>query len=197
MRALRFKMDWQKAIEAVQFLATIHPGITPYYIAKVFYYADKEHLSDWGRSICGDLYVAMENGPVPSNIYSLVKRDPFLEDDIIADFDRIIKREDRHIYAIIPHKQKVLSGSDMDYLASAEGKYSRMHFLTLRDLVHRERAWREAWESRVGLMNPIDMTAMIDDEIPDRELVLQEIADKAACSDASSNSVARGDGMVS
>lgn len=111
MTALQFKMNWAKAVEAIHFVASIHPGITPYYIAKLFYFADKAHLADWGRSICGDDYVAMEHGPVPSGVYDLVKRDEFLEDDIIAEFDRRIRSENRSLYSRVEFNEVSLSRS--------------------------------------------------------------------------------------
>jgi uncharacterized phage-associated protein len=178
-------MNWAKAVEAVHYLTSIHRGITPYYIAKIFFYADKEHMADWGRSICGDFYVAMENGPVPSNIYNLVKREPFIDDDIIADFDSRIEKEDRRLSPKIEFNQIALSHSDIEYLAKAEAIYGHMSFGALRDLVHKERAWKEAWEGRLSAAPRIDMDAMIDDQIENREQLLEEIALKSLYATAS------------
>jgi uncharacterized phage-associated protein len=177
---LRFKMNWGKAVEGVHYLASIHRGITPYYIAKIFFYADKEHLADWGRSICGDFYVAMENGPVPSNIYNLVKREPFIDDDIIADFDTRITKEDRALVARRDFNQVALSKSDIEYLGKAEQIYGHMSFGMLRDLVHRERAWREAWDNRISAAPRMELEAMLDDNVANRDQLLQEIALKSA-----------------
>src|SRR5581483_12256966 len=141
-------------------LCSIHRDITPYYIAKIFFYADKEHLTDWGRSICGDFYVAMENGPVPSNIYSLVKREPFIDDDIIADFDARIEKDDRRLKPRVEFNQVSLSKSDVEYLKKSEAIYGHMTFGALRDLVHKERAWREAWESRVSAAPRMNIESM-------------------------------------
>ena len=38
---------------------------------KILYFADNAHLSQWGRSITGDMYIAMNYGAVPSRIYDL------------------------------------------------------------------------------------------------------------------------------
>ncbi len=178
--SIGFKMNWRKAVEGVHFLASVHPGITPYYIAKIFFYADKEHLADWGRSICGDFYVAMENGPVPSNTYNLVKREPFIDDDVIAEFDSRIRKDDRNLFSKIEFKQELLSQSDMTYLQKAEATYGKMSFGALRNLVHRERAWREAWEGRISAAPRVDMKNLIDDDVENREQLLAEIAQKAA-----------------
>ena len=39
----------------------------------VLYFADKLHMERYGRSICGDTYIAMKFGPVPSGTYDLIK----------------------------------------------------------------------------------------------------------------------------
>lgn len=43
-------------------------------VFKVMYFADRKHIAEYGRTILGDTYVAMKNGPVPSKIYDCVKK---------------------------------------------------------------------------------------------------------------------------
>ena len=42
-------------------------------IFKIIYFADRQHLADWGSPITGDTYIAMEAGPVPSRLYDMLK----------------------------------------------------------------------------------------------------------------------------
>lgn len=65
--------DVGKAIEAILFVATNLANPTFHSVSKVFYFADKKHLERYGRLICGDSYVAMKHGPVPSQTYDLMK----------------------------------------------------------------------------------------------------------------------------
>jgi len=65
--------DREKAIEATLFMAKLLPNPTKHSISKMFYLADKLHLQEYGRLICGDRYIAMEYGPVPSAIYDMMK----------------------------------------------------------------------------------------------------------------------------
>jgi len=44
-----------------------------YKLLKVIYFADRKHLARHHRSISGDHYVAMNNGPVPSKTYDMLK----------------------------------------------------------------------------------------------------------------------------
>jgi len=57
----------------VLYLAARLPRPGLHNIAKVFYFADKRHLREYGRLICGDSYVAMKYGPAPSAIYGMLK----------------------------------------------------------------------------------------------------------------------------
>ncbi len=40
---------------------------------KLLYLADREYITDWCNSITTDSYVSMDNGPVTSKIYDLIK----------------------------------------------------------------------------------------------------------------------------
>lgn len=45
-------------------------------LIKLLYLADRESLLRWGRPITTDRYVAMDHGPVVSQIYELIRREP-------------------------------------------------------------------------------------------------------------------------
>src|SRR6202042_2841503 len=47
--------------------------ISKHHLSKILYFADKAHLAKWGRTLTGDRYIAMKNGPVPSRIYDFIK----------------------------------------------------------------------------------------------------------------------------
>lgn len=42
-------------------------------IFKILYFADRQHLATYGRTVSNDKYIAMKNGPVPSLVYDLAK----------------------------------------------------------------------------------------------------------------------------
>ena len=45
-------------------------------LLKACYFADKEHLNEWGRPIFVATYRAMKFGPVPLEIYEMLKGEP-------------------------------------------------------------------------------------------------------------------------
>ena len=71
--SMRFRFNSEKAVDVICFIASNAPVNDIYHICKVLYFADKLHMERYGRSICGDTYIAMKFGPVPSGTYDLIK----------------------------------------------------------------------------------------------------------------------------
>jgi hypothetical protein len=72
-----FRFDAIKGLEALLYISSrLEEDF--YRVLKVPYFADKHHLENYGRLICGDHYIAMRSGVVPSGLYDFVKdvRDP-------------------------------------------------------------------------------------------------------------------------
>jgi uncharacterized phage-associated protein len=73
----RFKFEEDKALSALlyisrallagRFKSDLHK------IFKIMYFADMKHMVRYGRSITKDFYIAMADGPVPSQIYDIAK----------------------------------------------------------------------------------------------------------------------------
>ncbi len=68
------RFDEQKVTEAAAFLLELRGGRMHYIkLLKLLYLADRKAFAQWGIPISNDNYVAMDNGPVPSQTYNLVK----------------------------------------------------------------------------------------------------------------------------
>ena len=66
-----------KATQAAARLLTLRGGIMSYVkLIKLLYLADREALIRWGRPITTDRYVSLDNGPVVSRIYDLIRDEP-------------------------------------------------------------------------------------------------------------------------
>lgn len=165
---LRFKFDYKKCVEAIQFLALNRPGITQYYVGKVMFFADKEHILDWGRPICGDRYVAMEHGPVPSMAYDIIKSDAGEPDEVEDYFRAKIRTEPegnkRHLYSAEDNPCfRCLSESDKEYLEESLSRYGSLSFTAIKRLSHEDPAYAEAW-SQPGLNNEMDIARWLTSE---------------------------------
>lgn len=177
----RFPFRWEKAVEAIDFLAQLQPGITQYYIGKVMFFADKEHLLDYGRPITGDRYVAMVHGPVPSAVRDLLKFDSGFPDEYLEALDRRLRVEHKENKQMFFSKDagafEYLSGSDLDYLREARQRYGRMSFGELKELSHRDRAYSDAWE-KDGNNNEMNIELWFDD-FDEPELVKAQLRENA------------------
>ena len=71
--AIRFQFSAQKALTAVQWMLQKREKLDLHTIAKAAYFADKAHLNQYGRPIFGATYKAMKYGPVPLEIYEMLK----------------------------------------------------------------------------------------------------------------------------
>lgn len=67
-----FKID--KAINSLLYALQELGGKSDMHkLCKILYFADQRHLSQYGRSITGDIYIAMKFGPVPSCVNDILK----------------------------------------------------------------------------------------------------------------------------
>lgn len=88
-------------------------------LCKVLYFAGQKHLSQYGRSITGDSYIAMQYGPVPSCVDDILKAlrgDSFFSSsDEIISLKRYMIFENRFII-------RGLKNPDMDELSATDVK---------------------------------------------------------------------------
>lgn len=123
-------------------------------LSKICYFADREHLSRYGRLIMNDDYVAMKHGPVPSHTYNLMKKDRFSGSDVLTED---AYRIDGH--NVVPLRAADLdefSGSELKCLDSAIERYGAMSFGQLTRVSH-DAAWDKADENdQMALADIID-----------------------------------------
>jgi len=146
-----FDFNAKKAIESVLYIIENGTQPTFHHVSKVLYFADKKHLERYGRFICGDSYIAMKNGPVPSGVYDLLKivrgdlspifypPQEFIDGihqaiDILGRYSIIIRRKP---------DTDMFSDSDIECLNNSIKKYGNLSFSQLTELSH-DNAWKSA-----------------------------------------------------
>lgn len=149
----------EKALEAILFVAERLRQPTMHSIAKMLYLADKKHLQQYGRLICGDRYIAMEYGPVPSAIYNMMKV-PAGRCQIDPDADEIIVESFAiaHGRNVIPKRQAdaaLLAESEIACIEDTIQEHGAKSFGQLTDLTH-----DDAWDS-TDENQPIALAAII------------------------------------
>ena len=147
---LKFKFDKEKAISAILHItkellgdvSKIKPDL--HKVFKILYFADQEHLVLYGRPIVGDYYVAMEHGPVPSNIYDMVKfvrGDSFFCD--IEGLDKYFEVKGSYIYPKQSPDMDAFSESDVECINKSILQNKDLSFDTLKAKSH-DGAYRRA-----------------------------------------------------
>ncbi len=158
----------EKALEAIVFIARRLSLPTMHSVSKMFYLADKAHLQAWGRVICGDHYIAMEYGPVPSVVYNMMKVsagkyefDPDIDGLIneafsIKDGRTIVPKRDEDV--------RFLAESEIECITETIKQYGHKTFGQLVDITHDD-AWNATGENQPIALSAIIKTLSNADEV--------------------------------
>ena len=152
--------DRQKAIEAVLYILNVTQGLDYYKVFKVLYFAEREHLKEWGTRILADDFVAMKYSPVPTNLYNAAKQDQYDDESSTFSslFDSVIGLYNADGSNFLYSKREAdldyLAPSDIECLDRAIKEYSKRSFSELLNLSH-DSAWEEA--PHLGTLKPEEM----------------------------------------
>ncbi len=141
-----------KTTQAAGLLISLHGGnITRLRLLKLLYIADRECLAETLRPITWDSAVAMDNGPVLSNTYDLIKGTGPSGGDW-----------DRHIRALGSRCMTLVSDADVDRLSRHEmnklrdvaKRFDELDDYELADYTHDFQEWIQNKPDK-GTCNPI------------------------------------------
>lgn len=164
-------LDVDKATEAILYISQETSDL--FHIVKVLYYADKLHLEKYGRLITGDSYIAMEDGPVPSGAYDLIKYvrgDPYQYEKKIIDAhpERSFRVNKNEVIPIRNPDEDCFSDSDIECLDEAIKKYADMDGGLLWREVHKEKSYK-----KTGRNKTIQLVDIINLDIPNGNEILE------------------------
>jgi uncharacterized phage-associated protein len=143
-RRVTFDFDALKFVNASAYLVERCPEVTKMKLAKLLYFADKEHLLSYGRPVTGDRYIRMEFGPVPSSGYNLMKHDDRASVEDQALFDRHLNVDGNDVILKAQANLRHLSETDREVLDAVVSKYANLTPAQLSKISHREPAWHNA-----------------------------------------------------
>lgn len=158
--AMEFVIDKEKAVEALVYIASSFAGVGRFHAAKILYFAERNHLRAYGRPIVGDRYIAMENGPVPSFAYNVLKGTVHPKDQPIAE-GALEPLADKHYPTYAAARQPDMdffSASDIECLDAAIDYCRRRTFGAISDETHTHAAWAHA-----DLNAPMDYAEFLED----------------------------------
>jgi uncharacterized phage-associated protein len=148
-----FEFNLDKGIEAILYIAQKVDDPTFHRISKIMYFADRKHLEKYGRFICGDSYVAMKHGPVPSEIYDILKA--VRADTVLSLKPYEAAKKVQSAFSVQePYEVKHLRESNLDFFSESDleclnysiENYRNLSFDELTELSH-DQAWEAANEN--------------------------------------------------
>lgn len=113
---------------------------------KILYFAERKHLAQYGRAISGDKFIAMKDGPVPSNVYDVLR---VLRGDSIfhssIDFTKYFAVKSGHYIFLLDDNldMDIFSESEIECLMDSIEENKNLSFGILRDKSH-DFAWESA-----------------------------------------------------
>ncbi len=172
---IKFCFAPKKCLQAVQWmLVTANESLDFHTILKTAYFADKRRLNEHRRPIFGDAYRAMNYGPVPVEIYEMLKCEPYYLPELELDEYpwerkgyRVSLTDSGRLDEILNPTD--LSKNDMNILAEEFERSRGMSFNQRTAETHRM-DWVKGFRR---LDNRMAYEDMIADDHPDREEVLQ------------------------
>lgn len=146
------RFDRERALELILYVANRLRYPTFHSVSKVLYFADREHLSRYGSLLSGDSYAAMRHGPVPSEIYNLLKaaagrQEPLIPAQFYELVSQALRVEGKH--RVRPLRQAnpdLLSESQRECLDASIKTNGRLSFERLTAKSH-DAAWKSADEN--------------------------------------------------
>lgn len=143
-----------------------------YKVLKVIYFADKEHLFNYGRFIFGDNYVALQHGPVPSKAYNMVKNVKLEHalTDCGTDGALFTVKDDDTVVPLVQPDLSCFSKSDLECLDKAIEECRPLNFGQLKSRSH-DAAYNAADENdfisieSIASMAPADKAGALLDYI--------------------------------
>lgn len=154
--------------------------MTPLFVSKVLFFAEKWHFNRYGRPILADTYIAMPKGPVPSTVKNFIDHnwdwvDKPEDFDNAVTFDRS-KGWPRLMSGKRKVNKDVLSATDIECITEAIDFCKDKSSDELSQITHREKAWLKA-----GVNSAMDYELFIDDDNPNKAAILAMAKEVAVC----------------
>jgi uncharacterized phage-associated protein len=172
------KFNSEKTIEAAAVIARYEgKRISRLRLLKLLYIADRLAIKRRGRPLLGSKSVAMDHGPLHSDIYDMIKGEHPSSPRWSRFFTTIGKRDLR---LTREPENLSLSRSEIDLLNQTAEQYSELNDWQLSELTHEFPEWNAAYSG--GTSRPIELEDIIKavDRGDDLESIVQDLADDEA-----------------
>ena len=160
---ISFTVNQEKVLEAIVYIASKKPGIDIYHTVKTMFYADKLHLNRYARPVLGDIYIKMENGPVPSFVRDVITFSSFLPEGFRQKAEQAFSTSGKIKKITVKRSPelKEFSETDIECLNEALDLCKDKTFEELKELTHKETAWIKA-----SMSGALDYSLLVDVDNP-------------------------------
>jgi uncharacterized phage-associated protein len=138
--------NFKTCVQAIHYLLSLLGIADKLKIVKLLFLADKFHLIGYGRTITGDSFVAMKNGPVGSMVLDVLNKniESLCQDEIkyCEDYLEQISQYNYHNKDSNPGYD-FLSDSDKDVIKKIAGIFGKKTGFDLVDLTHKYPEWKK------------------------------------------------------
>lgn len=168
--------NYKKATQSLNFFSIKEGGtINKMKSIKLVWLADRLHLRTHARTITGDSYFAMKNGPVPSSTRDILEQnDIALSDDELQYSAQFISITDKFTFSSKENiDTNVFSQTDLEALDAISNLYGKYTKYKLRDLSHEFPEWKKfqsALENKVSSRFPMNELDFFFDAPKDADL---------------------------
>ena len=140
---LSFKHE--TATQALNYLAIQSGGVINKMKAlKLIFFSDRYHLRKYGRPVTNDEYVAMNYGPVASNVKDIAEMSSFLDSKAEEYAKVFITPVSRYEYSsVTPVDMDIFSESEIEALDYAWKNFGHLEEFGLADLTHQYPEWKK------------------------------------------------------
>lgn len=150
-----FGFDVQKKIQAAAIIARLEgKRVGRMRLLKLLYLADRESLKERGTPILGGRVSALDNGPLHSEVYDMIKADG----TCWSDFFRNDDNDGNDVILIAEPGELKLSPFEIGKLTSVFEKFKHVDTRTLVDLTHHLEEWKLTWKEGTSQTIPIQTT---------------------------------------
>ena len=144
---MEFRFDFEKSLQAAAFLLHLEDDRMPYLrLLKLMYIAERELLAQKATPLTGDIYKAMEHGPVLSHVYDLIKGNGARS----VEWESYIDRIGYAVKLVRPADREKLSGDAIEKLAEVSARHREKGHWEISDLNHDFPEWRKNYPGNGG-----------------------------------------------
>lgn len=144
---IHFPFNFEKALQVLCYVLSTAPDKKMNYtkLLKLLYIADREMLKSKGRTITGDIIVAMPNGPVLDTIYGLIKGTvPRFDDSDVPAFSRCVEGVGKYHVGLLENPGTgLLSKFELRLMQEITERYKDHSYKDMIDICHEFPEWKK------------------------------------------------------